>query len=183
MGGLITRLFAQAYPDEIAGLVQVDPRDIEWHGPPASEMQLQLALIKTISRLGIPRITGMAERDTGGLPSPYYEQAVAVSPSYRQLGNIDHEGYLGDSAAALLLLGENLDQFPIIVLTATEPDGAIPSPQREEVNAQHASLAALSSQGEHRLINGAGHISIVTQSEYAHQINTAILYLLGSLEE
>jgi pimeloyl-ACP methyl ester carboxylesterase len=182
MGGLTTRLFAQAYPEDVAGLVQVDPRDLIWHGPAASEMQLQSALIKTISRLGIPRLTGMAERDTEGLPSPFYEQAVAISPSYRQLGNIDHEGYLGDSAATILLLGENLDRFPLIVLSAAEPDGAIPSPQREEVNAQHSRLAAQSSQGEHRFIHGAGHITIVTQSEHAQQINAAILDLLISQE-
>jgi pimeloyl-ACP methyl ester carboxylesterase len=178
MGGLTTRLFASEFPDETAGLILVDPRDIEWHAPPASEMQLQTSLIKIVSRLGIPRLTGLAERDAQGLPSPQFEQAVAINPSYRHLRNISHEAHLGDSAAALLQMGENLEAFPVIVLTAPEPDDAIPNPERQQVNDQHARLAERFAQGEHRVIQGANHITITTHAVYAQQITDAILDLL-----
>jgi pimeloyl-ACP methyl ester carboxylesterase len=183
MGGLITRLFAQAHPDEIAGLVQVDPRDIEWHGPTTGEMQIQLSVIKLVSRLGIPRLTGLAERDAQGLPSTQFEQAAAITPSYRHLRNISHEAYLGDSAAALLSLGEELDRFPMIILTASEPDEAVPSPMRDTMNEQHAHLAEIAAYGEQRIVQGANHLSITTQAEHAGLVTTAVLDLLSPSQD
>jgi pimeloyl-ACP methyl ester carboxylesterase len=178
MGALTTRLFASEFPDETAGLILVDPRDIEWHAPPSSEMQVQTSLIKIVTRLGIPRLTGLAERDAQGLPSPQFEQIVAINPSYRHMRNISHEGHLGDSAAALLQRGENLEAFPVIVLTAQEPDDAIPNPERQQVNDQHARLAEIFFQGEHRVVHGSNHLTIVTQAEHAQHITDAILDLL-----
>jgi pimeloyl-ACP methyl ester carboxylesterase len=178
MGGLITRLFAQLYPDEVFGLVQVDPRDLQWQTPTETEIRLQTTIISALSKVGVIRLTGIASRDTQGLPPRQYQQAVEITSSNRHLRNAASETHLGDSATSLLEAEEDLSRFPLIVLTAPEPDGAIPSPQREALNERHAALAALSPQGKHILVPGAGHVSIVTQEHFAQHIITAIIDLL-----
>jgi pimeloyl-ACP methyl ester carboxylesterase len=182
MGGLTTRLFAQMYPDEVFGLVQVDPRDLLWQSPTEFEIRLQTTIISTLSRVGLIRLTGMAARDAEGLPPSQYQQAVEITSSYRHLRNAGSEAYIGDSATSLLEAEEDLSRFPLIVLTATEPDGAIPSPQREALNERHAALAGLSPQGKHILVPGAGHVSIVTRENFAQHIITAIIDLLEVTE-
>jgi pimeloyl-ACP methyl ester carboxylesterase len=182
MGGLITRLFAQIYPDDVIGLIQVDPRDLQWPTPTETEIRLQTTIISALSRVGFIRLTGMAARDAEGLPPQHYQQAVEITSSNRHLRNASSEAHLGDNATLLLEAGEDLSRFPLIVLSATEPDGAIPNPQREALNERHAALAALSPQGKHILVPGAGHVSIVTQENFAQHIITAIIDLLEVTE-
>jgi pimeloyl-ACP methyl ester carboxylesterase len=182
MGGLTTRLFAQMYPDEVFGLVQVDPRDLLWQTPSETEIRLQTTIISALSRVGLIRLTGMAARDAEGLPPRHYLQAMEITSSHRHLRNAGSEAHLGDSATSLLETEEDLSPFPLIVLTATEPDGAIPSPLREELYERHAALAAQSPQGNHILVPGAGHVSIVTHENFAQHIITAITDLLEGTE-
>jgi pimeloyl-ACP methyl ester carboxylesterase len=178
MGGLISRLFAQMYPQEVAGLVLVDPRDLEWHAPTITEIQIQSAIISALSRVGLIRLTGLAAQDASGLPPGYYEQAVDIYPSHRHLRNTGRDAYIGNSAADLLLAEEDLSRFSLLVLTAPEPDSGIPSPLREEINERHAALAARSPHGRQILVPGAGHVSIVTHEDHAGYIVSAIIELL-----
>jgi pimeloyl-ACP methyl ester carboxylesterase len=57
MGALTMWLFAEMYPDEVAGLVLVDPRLLEWDSPSENEVRLQTTPIeKQIAAIEIAAI-------------------------------------------------------------------------------------------------------------------------------
>ncbi|MBX3000888.1 MAG: alpha/beta fold hydrolase [Caldilineaceae bacterium] len=178
MGGLMTRLFAQSYPDEVAGMVLVDPRDIAEHELlPFTLDPFMHRVALTASRLGIPRLAGMADADSQGLPPQQYAEAVAIYPSHRQIRGWESEGRLGESATDLLRQGETWGDFPVVVLDATQADGAFDAQQREILTAQFEQIAAQSG-GRRQPVPGAGHVTIVTQQQYAQVIVDAVLALL-----
>jgi pimeloyl-ACP methyl ester carboxylesterase len=183
MGALMARVFAQSYPDEVVGLVLVDPRDVTWEGVRVAadgETERFARVMAVVSRLGIVRLSGMAAQEAEGLPPRQFEEGVALWSSYHHWKDVGFEGYLGDSAAALLQQGEDLQQLPLVVLSATDADGAFNMEERAGLIAQHTRLAARSSQGVHREVPSAGHATIVTQQQHAQAIADAVLQLLAA---
>ena len=182
MGGLLVRVYAALYPEEVVGLVLVDPRDVEWgniYQPEELESgKNMIRLLTYLSRIGLVRISGAAAQDLQGLPPDYYEEALGIYSSYQHWDGILADAEVGDSAAEFLRRGENLEEVPLIVLSASEPDGAFDARQREIFLEQHAQIASLSAQGRHRIVNGAGHVTIVTHQEHASAISQAIFDLL-----
>jgi pimeloyl-ACP methyl ester carboxylesterase len=182
MGGLMIRVFAKVYPEEVSALILVDPRDTSQEGifePAEADMSpAALTLISTAGRLGVVRLAGIAAQDAHGLPPRQFDEAVAITPAYHHLRHLRSEGYLGNSAAAYLLAGEMLESIPLVVLSGTEADGAFDARQREALLQRHAQIASLSAQGRHELVPGAGHVTIVTNPEYAESITRAVLSLL-----
>lgn len=182
MGALMARVFAHFYPEEVVGLVLVDPRDVTWEGVHAQEPEMSPLVSRTLAlagRLGIVRLYGAAAADIQGLPPMQMEAARAIAYSYHHIKNIEQEGYLGDSAAALLLeRGETLEGVPLIVLSASGPGTVFNPQQRQALNALHGRLAARSTLGTHRIVPGADHVSITTYQEHAQAITDAILELV-----
>jgi pimeloyl-ACP methyl ester carboxylesterase len=182
LGGLLVRVFAWEYPDEVAGLVLVDPRDLTWEGVHEVEPEpspLFLRGLALAGRLGIIRLFGPYAPDAQGLPPRQRQEAQAIAFSYHHMKNLGQEGYLGDSAAALLAeKGEDLGDIPMIVLSAAEPGAGFDQRQREAMNALHARLAARSNDGEHRIIDGADHLTLATHEQYTPAVTEAILDLV-----
>jgi pimeloyl-ACP methyl ester carboxylesterase len=182
MGGLMNRVFAQVYPQHVAGMVLVDPRDVTWEGiyePGQSELSpAAYLLIETASRLGIIRLTGYVRQEADGLPPRHYEQLTSIGPSYKHMSGLRSEEVLGNTASAYLRQNEDLSRMPLIVLSATEPDGAFNPDQREALNRLHAQIADQSAFGEQRFVEGAGHVTIVTHRQYALEITNAVVDLL-----
>jgi pimeloyl-ACP methyl ester carboxylesterase len=106
MGGLMVRLFAQTYPDEVAGMVLVDPWDVTQHELISNSMDPTFLRLVLALSLGVLRLAGVAEQDTDGLPPQQYAEAVAIYPSHRQIRGWAGEGRVGESATDLLLQGE-----------------------------------------------------------------------------
>jgi pimeloyl-ACP methyl ester carboxylesterase len=184
MGGLMNRVFASAYPQDVAGMVLVDPRDTTWEGIYApGEADLSPAvytIIKAASRLGVIRLTGYAEREAEGLPPRQYEQLTAIGPSYQHMSGLGSEEVLGNTASTYVDQNEDLSDMPLIVLSAAEPDEAFDPQQREALNRLHARIADQSEFGEQRSVEGAGHITIVTHQQYAAEVAAAIMDMLES---
>lgn len=180
MGGLMVRLFAQMYPDEVAGLVLVDPRDVTPHELLTFGMDDgALLLVQTLSRLGVLRLSGVAAGDAAGLPPQQQAEAERILISSRQVSGWAAEGRLGDSAVERLADGEDLHHVPLMVLSAGQPDGAFDAAQRAVLAEQHRQITALSNQGVYRPVPGAGHVTIVTHQEYAQIVNDSILEMLS----
>lgn len=179
MGGVMVRLFAQMYPDEVTGLVLVDPRDVTPHELLTFGMDdSALLLVQTLSRLGVLRLSDAAAGDAAGLPPQQQAEAERILISARQVSGWGSEGRLADDAAARLTASEDLRRVPLVVLSATEPDGAFDAAQRTALIEQHRQIAALSDHGIYRPVPGAGHLTIVTQQEYAQAVSANILELL-----
>jgi pimeloyl-ACP methyl ester carboxylesterase len=182
MGALMARTFALRYPDEVAGLVLVDPRTVEQDDSVAGDgagAQTYARVLSVVARLGIVRITGLADQGAEGLPAEQFEQGVALFPSHRFLKNVGADAYLGGSAEKLLRANPDVEQLPVIVLGASAPDGVFDPEQRAAMNALYSSLAERSPSWSYQEVPGAGHTSIVTHQAPARVVSEAVLTLVN----
>jgi pimeloyl-ACP methyl ester carboxylesterase len=182
LGGMLARVFAHAHTDEVVGLALIDPRDIEEHELlPFGLHPAALGLVQALGRLGVLRLTGAAARDAEGLPPEHAAEAAALAASHRHMRGLASEGILADSAAAVLRGEEQLGDMPLLVLGATEPDGAFNAEQRQVLDAQHQRLAQRSAHGIYQTVPGAGHVTIVTHETPASVVASEILAFLRDI--
>jgi pimeloyl-ACP methyl ester carboxylesterase len=179
MGGLMLRVFAQTYPDEVAGMVLVDPRDLTWQGVYAEgEGDVPVNFFRTLavlSRFGVTRLLGVAAQGAEGLPPQQYGEAVAIGSTAQYAEGFLAEARYGDSAITFLNAHEQQHDWPLIVLSAGAPDQAFSGPARSGFTTLHARLAdSLSSSGGHRIVDGAGHLTIVTHEEHARTVSHTV---------
>jgi pimeloyl-ACP methyl ester carboxylesterase len=173
LGGEYALAYADAYPADVAGLVLVEASHPDgFAGTPEERarfdgMTRQAALLPPLSRLGILRLLGFPAADPG-LP-------VEQRPVVRALGSTTRfvETYRAElraipaSADQVRAMGD-LGTLPLIVLTATDHGSGADAPQGEaRWQALQAELAARSSASVHRVVDGATHMSLVTDPEDA----------------
>jgi pimeloyl-ACP methyl ester carboxylesterase len=185
-GALFNLVYAHLYPDEVAGMVLVDPSHPDmFKRLPESYVrqerrltQLLCFLIPLLAPLGIIRLTGLLNRIADGLPSQQKAQACAFYSSVAHLmaGRaelLSVEGILAEANDV-----ESLEYRPLLVLSANKLTAFTdPSTNQDELKIMqelHASVAALSSQGTHRIVDGADHLTLVTSQQYAQTVTEAI---------
>jgi pimeloyl-ACP methyl ester carboxylesterase len=173
MGSLMARLFAQTYPEEVVGLALVDPRDVTWTVPSA-----EVGVLAALSRIGFFRLTGAAAQQAEGLPSPAYEQGVALWSSHKQWRHMGTEMMLGDDAAVRLGGDDDLYGQRFIILTASEPDASFGAEVRELWRSQHMALAQRAPHGRQQMVMGADHVTLVSNPAHARAVTDAVLTLL-----
>jgi pimeloyl-ACP methyl ester carboxylesterase len=195
MGALTSRVFAAKYPDEIAGVVLVDPRDhdiVTFSGQIFPEQPVASAeptvverwLGPLAARLGVMRLANMLGDYIGQLPAEDGERARAMLAATRYWDNFIPDALLGESAVTILGSRPNLGDVPLIVLSASEPDMGFPPDSRARFVALHEAMArSLSTAGQHRLVSGANHFSIVTDPQHANVISAAVRELLGAANQ
>jgi pimeloyl-ACP methyl ester carboxylesterase len=186
MGALTARVFAQLYPDEVAGLVLVDPRDVTWEGVYEQEPQLSPAVAwaaGAISRTGVVRLFGPYSQDLDGLPQEAREASAAIAYSHHHVGSLAVEAHIGDSAAAWLRQNEIMPDVPIIVLSAGDAGGGFDAEQRAAFTALHARIADRAEQGEHRIIPGTNHLTLVTHEGPAGEVADAVREQLSAMSQ
>jgi pimeloyl-ACP methyl ester carboxylesterase len=145
LGGLLVRVYDARYPSEVAGFVFVDsshPDQLTRISQPSSRSSMGLLFQHWLWRLAAS-LWVMVERDSPALlyrwrslPEVWREEA-AVPAMLEQAGRT---GQLGSR--------------PVVVLTATE--GRPEATQRTFMEL-HRELAALSTNSDHRVVQGAGH--------------------------
>jgi len=182
-GGLLARIFTDAYPDEVAGLVLAEPSHpalfarAPGFGRAVSVIGIGVRIAPYAARLGIirallplfptdadvlPPADGAAQR--AFLASPAHWRGVAAElPSWRR----------DTSPEALAARG--FGDRPLIVLTAGSHAGACGWARLQ------ASTAALSSDHEQRFVPGATHGSIVNDRRYASAITEAVREVVAAV--
>lgn len=81
---------------------------------------------------------------------------------------------MADTAVPFLRAGESLGNKPLVVLSAGAPGGGFVD-DRETFTAIHEEIArTLSRSGEHRIVAGADHVTLVTDRAHALEVVTAI---------
>jgi pimeloyl-ACP methyl ester carboxylesterase len=158
VGGTIARLFTDLYPEEVSGLVLVDPteeeaviRAGEWG---VRVQALQSRIFAFMGRIGIVRLFGasLVERVADAEPPPEVIARVPVlyGPKSQAAAVRELEGAVKSArlVRATRRPGAWRD-MPVVVITA---DG-----QPAEIVRHHASLANLSASGQHVLPQGTGH--------------------------
>jgi pimeloyl-ACP methyl ester carboxylesterase len=163
-GGLYALTFAARYPDEVAGMVLVDstapaaaakPRAT----PPGDGGSYDLtgrvsALVSTSARFGLHRLVGF--RTASDLRSTIDEYAQGSS-------SIEQAASLRDFA-----------DKPLVVLTAGSGSAA-------DWSAKQKSLATLSPDSVHRVIEGTDHATLIEDGMGATATTRAILDVVSSV--
>lgn len=169
-GGLYVRLYALQYPEEVAGLVLVDPATEErlfvfFRGKPVDIASLTVDEFReTISpgTVKVPRRSPQTGTPFDRLPPALYETRIALERRLiesvpetilyeaRVKSAEEEHGLLARLRAATLANDHPLGDRPIVVLTR----GVDSTPAVHEV---HARLARLSTNGRHTIVKDAGH--------------------------
>lgn len=191
VSGLYVRLYASQYPDEVVGMVLVDPGhpDMDQEIP---ELQAQNAndasLVKTMQTLsyfGLPRLLGVGKNNANGLPA---QQAAEVNAFVSRPQHwatlsalIESTSVTYDEVQGTGAMGD----MPLVVISAntawfTKGDPA--DKARTILNTLHDEIAQLSTNNLHVIVDGATHGSLVLNQDDAHQVVMALEAVLTAIE-
>lgn len=191
MGGYDMRLFANLHPEDVVGMVLVDP-SIDGNEAPLravspafirGEAEFQATVGKCIRAAAEGRMTPehavYAECGSPPLNSPMASGAHARTA-------LSEQQSMDDSSRQVLASDPASSALPLIVLTAggqNGPEPGMPEAERMALLAvtreNHAAIAARSSAGMHRVVEGAPHIIQMAQPDV---VVAAILEVMGETD-
>ena len=182
VGGLLMRMFAKRFPDKIAGMVFVDPSPPhQYERSQAARDGLQ-ALKDEMDRLVIRGALRLPTPQTWKGPMRRLPE-VLVAPSVRAVGRfaslraarreIDLSATTwADGAAELTSV-----QCPVAVVTSEGLRAADPDYSR-----MAGEIAALSDVNRLDVVDGASHMSLLTESLHANRVTEAIQWVRDKVE-
>jgi pimeloyl-ACP methyl ester carboxylesterase len=181
-GGLYVLTFAALYPDDVGGMVLVDstapaPEPMDEPNSSGAEDSFNImsrvsALASASARVGLGRLIALA--DYGTLPAQSRDEMRASAATARYMQSTIDEYVLanasGKEAASLASFADK----PLVVLTAgVGSDTAWLASQDY--------LPALSSNSEHRVIDGVNHAGLLFDEQGAAATTQAILDVVTSI--
>ena len=184
-GGLYVRMFAEMYPDEIAGMVFIEgtlPDGLNRLGKPdvmpnAPDAQMMDGT-PFISRLGILRLVGFPGTDLD-LPEQQRNELQAYLSSTKLAKSLKRQYHSFPTLLSQVrpLYGAgSLGDIPVAVVLGSEGDGGIP-----EWHDLFAGQAALSTNHIMVTVEGANHISLVDRQNHAMQTSALILKVIEAV--
>jgi pimeloyl-ACP methyl ester carboxylesterase len=180
-GGMVVRMFADLYPDEVVGLVLVDAsHPDQWANIPASREGTTSAMANRVTALlasfGVMRLFRMEEPYITGLPEREYDEMRAF------LARPDQWITAADGILAWRDLSRQqvngthpLGRKPLFVLSVTEQ-----SMFADVLTRLQNELPALSTNSKHVTVEGATHYTLVSKLEYAAVVADAILQVVDA---
>jgi pimeloyl-ACP methyl ester carboxylesterase len=171
-GGLFVRAFADLYPEEVTGMVlvdsshpdQLDRSPLQRQAQPRLEVTIKVAPF--FARLGVIRLYALRAKWIRELPPQQAAEmrAFMALPDF-WVGVGAEAAAWEESTSPQVRRARSLGDMPLAVLTASGTMAF--DPVHGELQAE---LAALSSNGTHRVVEGADHGSIVMSPEYARLV-------------
>jgi pimeloyl-ACP methyl ester carboxylesterase len=181
MGGLFMRVFADLYPNEVAGMVLLDAVHPDQHlRSSAISMHMRsgfrfLTVVPLLAQLGYVRLTRLFYAWTEGLPARQAAEAEAFLSSYRHLKTTCVESRAWETFCDEVRNTRGLGDTPLAVVTACRAVlPGHPELQRE--------LATLSSDSVHFSVTCADHVSLVTRREHALLVVEAIRHVVEKVK-
>ena len=184
LGGLYALAFADEFPEETAGVVLVDSmHPDQWERLPTTLVRLvqffnrRVKLLPSLARLGVLRVLDLTRPMQGelraGLPPEERAQmeAIAATPGHWEAVAEEVSGFWEETREQVRAVSD-LGDLPLLVLTA--PDNPGFGEMKGAWLKMQAELAALSSRGEHRVLEGASHVGTMTDPATAHEVVGAI---------
>jgi pimeloyl-ACP methyl ester carboxylesterase len=177
-GGLYARMYADRYPGEVAGVVLVDSSHPEQftrspEGRALYERARWLtALVPPFTRLGVIRFSDFFPAHPD-LPPRQRAQVETFNSSTRHLGTTAEEFRATPETAAQVRGTDGLADKPLAVISAGEQ-----SPGWLEMQDE---LAALSSNHNHRVVEGATHASLLYEVRDARATSAGIDQVVGAV--
>ncbi len=192
LGGLYERVYADRFPEDIAGMVLVDsshPAQFERLGTESTVVANRVAGVvgPPLARLGVPRLLDLFP-PSPDLPSLqrdqrrrlYYTTPHLVA-TFEELGEIPATLRQGRSTGTL-------ENRPLAVVSAADhgtaalADSEIEARRMErEIQGMQAGFTSLSSDSTHRVIEGSTHVSLVVQQSHAKQTSAEILRVVDAV--
>ena len=183
-GGLYVRVFADRYPDEVSGLVLVDPTHpdqtlrVPREGQAMGTTRRVMRVLDALSHVGVLRLANPAALLMPGLPRAQdaalraYAATGFVAAAAAEMAVID------DRTFPQVRRTQRLGDRPLVVLSAGQT--VTLEPVFLEL---HRQLAGLSSSGMHRVVDGASHAGMVFDATYAAAASAAIEEVVAAVRQ
>ena len=181
MGGLLVRVFANQYPDEVVGMVLVEASHPDQHvRSPAIRNHMNsgfrmLKRVPLLTKLGYVRLTRYLHSQAEGLPARQRAEAETFLSSYSHFKTTLRESLSWDTICAEVRCARDMGNKPLVVLTA----GKKTLPGSLELQGE---LATLSSNSTHLVVTEADHVTLVTHREHAASVVEAIRHVVEKVK-
>lgn len=188
-GGLIVRLYADMYPQEVAGLVLVDTSHEDQLSVPALAQGMKkdlrfLALARILASFGLVRLAinaGLRPNDVTKYPPAIrrllkasWKRAQAIQTVYREMVAFEA------GAAQVRASRRFYNHLPLVVLTQSIPSEALTTAEKRPEDAWQAfqqDLVSLSSQSTQVIAEQSGHYIQLEQPELVVEAIKTVLQL------
>lgn len=184
IAGLYMRRYVDLYPDDVAGMVLLDPSHPEQNkkfgvgdnhlAEQDAMVEQQVSMMKLLINLGVTEVYNPAVAsapDTSKLPEKTQRQMSYVVSQKRYYDAIPIELSDFELAAKQAVGNITLGDMPVVVISATEaiPDGVMPDYFPEDFQTifinLHKEIVTLSTNGRHVEIDTANHMSLVANKD------------------
>ena len=181
LGGLYARVYARQYPDEVAGLVQVDAshpdawRRLGMREGAGVDPQL-LAIGPLAARFGLLRLMDVASPDSelsGQLPEHDERAMRAFFATVRFAESAQQFDAAFPTILEQARMVTSLGNVPLVVLTTGNQDAMSPEENRTLQEMQRE-LQSLSTDSIYIAVEGANHVSLVHNRDHAQATIDAI---------
>ena len=191
-GAYHVRVFADMFPDDVVGMVLLDPshEDQQARFPPefnvmADEIDRMILMYKTMTFFGISRITGLFK--SAGLPEAQRPAAIARANRYSEIQAAAAEMLAMTQCSDQTRATGSLRDLPLTVMTGAKKQEPIPglTAEVEEEAARvwlemHRELTALSTRGKHVITEKSGHM---LQYEVPDEVIQQVREMVTSLQQ
>jgi pimeloyl-ACP methyl ester carboxylesterase len=174
LGAHYARVFAQRHPDDVAGLILLDPaHEDQFDRMPDVEQQVRqmaatLAWAPRLARLGIFRIRNPQAAALTDLPTGVAAQLDALTVTPRHFQAMAGEGkVILDIAASV---PRELGDVPVHVVSAGQPEAGQSEEERELSTELHRELVSRSPSAVHHEVAGATHVTLITDQDHARTV-------------
>jgi pimeloyl-ACP methyl ester carboxylesterase len=184
LGGMFALIFAGLYPEGTLALGLIDPAHPDELKRPQSRAEHEqleglLGVAAMLAHTGLLRIANPIARTLRGLPEPAYRTGAMFFSSPRHLRNARAELAQWDRTMDAARQVANLGNRPLAVISATASLSGTDEAMRTEQQ-RHNQLTALSQRGQHVLIPGANHLTLLTNEGYARQTAAVLRALIAN---
>jgi pimeloyl-ACP methyl ester carboxylesterase len=175
LAGLYSRIYAQRYPEEVAGIVLVDsshPGQFEGSGAALTINRVVGVVGPLIARTGIPRVFKLYPSNPE-LPPLQREQSDSLY--YRtphQVAVFEEMGTIPDTMEKARGSG-TIGEKPLVVVSSADHDAQTGALQEE--------FTALSSNSTQRVVEGSTHLSVVVDRYHARQTSKEIVEVVEAV--
>jgi pimeloyl-ACP methyl ester carboxylesterase len=175
LAGLYSRIYAERYPEEVAGMVLVDsshPDQFEGSGAALTINRVVGVVGPLVARVGIPRVFNLYPSNPE-LPPLQREQSDSLY--YRtphQVAVFEEMGTIPETMEKARRTG-TLGEKHLMVVSAADHDAQTGAFQEE--------LTGLSSNSTQRVVGGSTHLSVVVDRNHARQTSEEIVEVVEAV--
>ena len=180
LGAHYNRVFTQAHPQDVSGVVLVDarhpaiPESTETYEADMAQGLRMMQVAHMLSRFGVMRLLGDVDGMLQPLPDGVQEVAIAHNATSRHLRTYIREMQSLPVSDALAASAGDFGDRPLIVLSAGLQLEGMSDSFWGLLDELQEDLTTLSTDSERIVVPKAHHVSIVTERQNAQVVSSAI---------